>query len=238
MAKIRRQAAPTGHSGLKRYRHRLPGDRMRPAARHRPPAGDAVDDGRGGIGRALRSPTCCGRGRADLAGRAVAARHDRRRDLQRAASRDPLQDAAPPGPTRDRPELRVAVADRRRHPRRCHRDAPDSPTGCSSPSRHDGTLSPAERLKTIYPRYLDAGPGGGHRPVHARLPRRYRVPGRRPDSSIRPRPSRSCSAAPVARLDARNVPARAADRRRATSRSGSRVNGCAGARAVAGGSSA
>ena len=39
---------------------------------------------------------------------------------------------------------------------------PTSPTGCLRPSRAtDSTLPPMERLKVIYPRYLDAAPSSG-----------------------------------------------------------------------------
>ena len=45
----------------------------------------------------------------------------------------------------------------------------------------DATLSPMERLRTIYPRYLDAAPVVGRRAQHPGVPRRHRLPGRGPD---------------------------------------------------------
>ena len=62
----------------------------------------------------------------------------------------------------------------------------------------DSTLSPAERLKAIYPRYADAAPDRRHRRAQpAGLPRRLALPGRGPDPASRRRRSASCSAAPA-----------------------------------------
>ena len=112
------------------------------------------DRARGGLRRA-GAVAARRAGRARCAGPAD---HRRQRAVQRAARRRPRRDAAPPrraGAARSRVPLAVARRRpiRRRAPRRARPRRRS--TGCSSPSsRSAAALTPSDRVRTIYPRYL------------------------------------------------------------------------------------
>ena len=138
--------------------------------------------------------------------------------LQRAAGRDPLQGAAPPGRAgARRSRLRVALADAARLSiKPLPTDAPDvSDRLFVTIAASDNTLSPAERLKTIYPRYADAAAVRRRRRAQpAGLPRRHALSGRGSDPRARCAGALPAPLHPPDRVDARHVPARAPHRQR------------------------
>ncbi len=142
-------------------------------------------------------------GRRDRARRALAADHRRRRGVQRAAGRDPLQGAAPPGRAgAHRPELRVAFARRRPTPASSRRrpTRPTSPTGCSSTiaaQRQHAAAGRAAQGDLSALRSTPAPMVGADGLSLQSVPRRLALPGRGPDLRSGARRSASCSAAPA-----------------------------------------
>ena len=152
----------------------------------------------------------------DLARRTLAADHDRRHGLQRAAGRDPLQGSAPARRAgAHRSQLRVALAHAARLAvKPLPTDAPDvSDRLFVTIAASDNTLSPAERLKTIYPRYADAAPIIGTDGLSLQG-FRDGSPYQGEDLILEPvRRALPAPLHPPDRFDAGDVPARAADRR-------------------------